>query len=205
MQLYRYSFKDGYLVPDENGDVTVFVEGNLISIVDKNGNKIEGVRFKYLGNESVSLKKLRYLAKFVNIEVNEDVLMVYPTLRQRTLAINKLMGEVFEVFIHNLLISKNYRVKRQNEIYPSLHNFTLTRWHNRPDFIIEDKVVIEAKIRKNDYLQTLEYSKYFKYGMVVFPFTGECRVPKGWICVFHTIKDQSRFYSLLENLLSRVK
>lgn len=80
MQLYRYSFKDGYLVPDENGDVTVFVEGNLISIVDKNGNKIEGVRFKYLGNESVSLKKLRYLAKFVNIEVNEDVLMVYPTL-----------------------------------------------------------------------------------------------------------------------------
>ncbi|ACP38828.1 hypothetical protein [Saccharolobus islandicus] len=205
MQLYRYSFKDGYLVPDENGDVTVFVEGNLISIVDKNGNKIEGVRFKYLGNESVSLEKLRYLAKFVNIEVNEDVLMVYPTLRQRTLAINKLMGEVFEVFIHNLLISKNYRVKRQNEIYPSLHNFTLTRWHNRPDFIIEDKVVIEAKIRKNDYLQTLEYSKYFKYGMVVFPFTGECRVPKGWICVFHTIKDQSRFYSLLENLLSRVK
>lgn len=205
MQLYRYSFKDGYLVPDENGDVTVFVEGNLISIVDKNGNKIEGVRFKYLGNESVFLKKLRYLAKFVNIEVNEDVLMVYPTLRQRTLAINKLMGEVFEVFIHNLLISKNYRVKRQNEIYPSLHNFTLTRWHNRPDFIIEDKVVIEAKIRKNDYLQTLEYSKYFKYGMVVFPFTGECRVPKGWICVFHTIKDQSRFYSLLENLLSRVK
>ncbi|ADB88000.1 hypothetical protein [Saccharolobus islandicus] len=205
MQLYRYSFKDGYLVPDENGDVTVFVEGNLISIVDKNGNKIEGVRFKYLGNESVSLEKLRYLAKFVNIEVNEDVLMVYPTLRQRTLAINKLMGEVFEVFIHNLLISKNYRVKRQNEIYPSLHNFTLTRWHNRPDFIIEDKVVIEAKIRKNDYLQTLEYSKYFKHGMVVFPFTGECRVPKGWICVFHTIKDQSRFYSLLENLLSRVK
>lgn len=90
MQLYRYSFKDGYLVPDENGDVTVFVEGNLISIVDKNGNKIEGVRFKYLGNESVSLEKLRYLAKFVNIEVNEDVLMVYPTLRQRTLAINKL-------------------------------------------------------------------------------------------------------------------
>lgn len=115
------------------------------------------------------------------------------------------MGEVFEVSIHNLLISKNYRVKRQNEIYPSLHNFTLTRWHNRPDFIIEDKVVIEAKIRKNDYLQTLEYSKYFKYGMVVFPFTGECRVPKGWICVFHTIKDQSRFYSLLENLLSKVK
>ncbi|MCH4814239.1 MAG: hypothetical protein QXY87_02400 [Saccharolobus sp.] len=205
MQLYRYSFKDGYLVPDENGDVTVFVEGNLISIVDKNSNKIEGVRFKYLGNESVLLEKLRYLANFVNIEVNEDVLMAYPTLRLRTLAINKLMGEIFEVFIHNLLTAKNYRVKRQNEIYPSLHNFTLTRWHNRPDFIVEDKVVIEAKIRKNDYLQTLEYSKYFKYGMVVFPFTGECRVPKGWICVFHTIKDQSRFYSLLEDLLSRVK
>ncbi|QGA67940.1 hypothetical protein [Sulfolobus sp. E11-6] len=205
MQLYRYSFKDGYLVPDENGDITVFVEGNLISIIDKNGNKIEGVRFKHLGNESVFLEKLRYLTKLANVEINEDILMAYPTLRQRTLAINKLMGEVFEMFIYNLLITKHYRVKRQYEIYPSLHNFTLTRWHNRPDFIVEDKVVIEAKIRKNDYLQTIEYSKYFNYGMVIFPFTGECRVPKGWICVFNTIKDQSRFYSLLEGLLSRVK
>lgn len=193
------------MVPNENGDVTVFVEGNFISITDKNGNKIEGARFKYLGNEYLLLEKLRYLAKLVNVDVDEDVLLAHPTLRNRTLAINKLMGELFEVFIYNLLLAKDYKVKRQFEIYPSLRKFTHTRWHNRPDFIVEDKLVIEAKIHKNDYLQTLEYSKYFKYGMAVFPFTGECRVPKGWICIFNTTKDQSRFYSLLEDLLSRVK
>ena len=70
---------------------------------------------------------------------------------------------------------------------------------------MENKIVIEAKVSKNDYNQTLEYSKYFKNGMVVFPFSGECRVPKGWVCVSNTINDFSRFYSTLEDLLSRSK
>ncbi|WP_338599446.1 hypothetical protein V6M85_09950 [Sulfolobus tengchongensis] len=205
MKLYKYTLKNGYLIPDENGDFMVFIERNMVYVVDKNGNNVKEFKFKYLGNEYIHLEKVRYIAKLVNLEIDENILLAYPTLKQRILAINKLMGELFELFIYNLILAKNYKVNKQVTIYPSMYNFTLTKWHNRPDFIVEDKVVVEAKIRKNDYLQTLEYSKYFKSGMVVFPFTGECRVPKGWLCVYNTIKDNSRFYSLLEDLLSRSK
>ncbi|MEM0199786.1 MAG: GxxExxY protein [Saccharolobus sp.] len=205
MKVYRYRLIDGYLVPDNNGDIKVYLENNFILITNENGNELKNVKFKYLGNESVLLNKLKYIAKKANIVINENSLLAYPTLKERILAINKTLGKVFEDYIYNLLTKKNYKVERQREIYSSLHNFTLDTYHNRPDFIVENKIVIEAKISKNDYNQTLEYSKYFKNGMVVFPFSGECRVPKGWICVSNTINDFSRFYSTLEDLLSRSK
>ncbi|MEM0122586.1 MAG: GxxExxY protein [Saccharolobus sp.] len=205
MKVYKYRLIDGYLVPDNNGDIKVYLENNFILITNENGNELKNVKFKYLGNESVLLNKLKYIAKKANIVINENSLLAYPTLKERILAINKTLGKVFEDYIYNLLTKKNYKVERQREIYSSLHNFTLDTYHNRPDFIVENKIVIEAKISKNDYNQTLEYSKYFKNGMVVFPFSGECRVPKGWICVSNTINDFSRFYSTLEDLLSRSK
>ncbi|MEM3291435.1 MAG: GxxExxY protein [Saccharolobus sp.] len=205
MKVYKYRLIDGYLVPDNNGDIKVYLENNFILITNENSNELKNVKFKYLGNESVLLNKLKYIAKKANIVINENSLLAYPTLKERILAINKTLGKVFEDYIYNLLTKKNYKVERQREIYSSLHNFTLDTYHNRPDFIVENKIVIEAKISKNDYNQTLEYSKYFKNGMVVFPFSGECRVPKGWICVSNTINDFSRFYSTLEDLLSRSK
>ncbi|MEM0092437.1 MAG: GxxExxY protein [Saccharolobus sp.] len=205
MKVYRYRLIDGYLVPDNNGDIKVYLENNFILITNENSNELKNVKFKYLGNESVLLNKLKYLAEKANIVIDENSLLAYPTLKERILAINKTLGKVFEEYIYNLLTKKNYKVERQREIYSSLHNFTLDTYHNRPDFIVENKIVIEAKISKNDYNQTLEYSKYFKNGMVVFPFSGECRVPKGWICVSNTINDFSRFYSTLEDLLSRSK
>ncbi|MEM4041556.1 MAG: GxxExxY protein [Saccharolobus sp.] len=205
MKVYRYRLIDGYLVPDNNGDIKVYLENNFILITNENGNELKNVKFKYLGNESVLLNKLKYIAEKANIVIDENSLLAYPTLKERILAINKMLGKVFEEYIYNLLTKKNYKVERQREIYSSLHNFTLDTYHNRPDFIVENKIVIEAKISKNDYNQTLEYSKYFKNGMVVFPFSGECRVPKGWICVSNTINDFSRFYSTLEDLLSRSK
>ena len=205
MKVYRYRLIDGYLVPDNNGDIKVYLENNFILITNENSNELKNVKFKYLGNESVLLNKLKYIAKKANIVIDENSLLAYPTLKERILAINKTLGKVFEEYIYNLLTKKNYKVERQREIYSSLHNFTLDTYHNRPDFIVENKIVIEAKISKNDYNQTLEYSKYFKNGMVVFPFSGECRVPKGWICVSNTINDFSRFYSTLEDLLSRSK
>ncbi|MEM0294307.1 MAG: GxxExxY protein [Saccharolobus sp.] len=203
--MYRYRLIDGYLVPDNNGDIKVYLENNFILITNENNNELKNVKFKYLGNESVLLNKLKYIAEKANIVIDENSLLAYPTLKERILAINKMLGKVFEEYIYNLLTKKNYKVERQREIYSSLHNFTLDTYHNRPDFIVENKIVIEAKISKNDYNQTLEYSKYFKNGMVVFPFSGECRVPKGWICVSNTINDFSRFYSTLEDLLSRSK
>ncbi|MEM4085073.1 MAG: GxxExxY protein [Saccharolobus sp.] len=205
MKAYKYRLIDGYLVPDNNGDIKVYLENNFILITNENGNELKNVKFKYLGNESVLLNKLKYIAEKANIVIDENSLLAYPTLKERILAINKMLGKVFEEYIYNLLTKKNYKVERQREIYSSLHNFTLDTYHNRPDFIVENKIVIEAKISKNDYNQTLEYSKYFKNGMVVFPFSGECRVPKGWICVSNTINDFSRFYSTLEDLLSRSK
>ncbi|MEM0188337.1 MAG: GxxExxY protein [Saccharolobus sp.] len=205
MKVYRYRLIDGYLVPDNNGDIKVYLENNFILITNENNNELKNVKFKYLGNESVLLNKLKYIAEKANIVIDENSLLAYPTLKERILAINKMLGKVFEEYIYNLLTKKNYKVERQREIYSSLHNFTLDTYHNRPDFIVENKIVIEAKISKNDYNQTLEYSKYFKNGMVVFPFSGECRVPKGWICVSNTINDFSRFYSTLEDLLSRSK
>ncbi|MEM3971319.1 MAG: GxxExxY protein [Saccharolobus sp.] len=205
MKVYRYRLIDGYLVPDNNGDIKVYLENNFILITSENNNELKNVKFKYLGNESVLLNKLKYIAEKANIVIDENSLLAYPTLKERILAINKMLGKVFEEYIYNLLTKKNYKVERQREIYLSLHNFTLDTYHNRPDFIVENKIVIEAKISKNDYNQTLEYSKYFKNGMVVFPFSGECRVPKGWICVSNTINDFSRFYSTLEDLLSRSK
>ncbi|MEM3939460.1 MAG: GxxExxY protein [Saccharolobus sp.] len=205
MKVYRYRLIDGYLVPDNNGDIKVYLENNFILITNENNNELKNVKFKYLGNESVLLNKLKYIAEKANIVIDENSLLAYPTLKERILAINKMLGKVFEEYIYNLLTKKNYKVERQREIYLSLHNFTLDTYHNRPDFIVENKIVIEAKISKNDYNQTLEYSKYFKNGMVVFPFSGECRVPKGWICVSNTINDFSRFYSTLEDLLSRSK
>ena len=205
MKVYRYRLIDGYLVPDNNGDIKVYLENNFILITNENSNELKNVKFKYLGNESVLLNKLKYIAEKANIVIDENSLLAYPTLKERILAINKTLGKVFEEYIYNLLTKKNYKVERQREIYSSLHNFTLDTYHNRPDFIVENKIVIEAKISKNDYNQTLEYSKYFKNGMVVFPFSGECRVPKGWICVSNTINDFSRFYSTLEDLLSRSK
>lgn len=205
MKVYKYRLIDGYLVPDNNGDIKVYLENNFILITNENSNELKNVKFKYLGNESVLLNKLKYLAEKANIVIDENSLLAYPTLKERILAINKTLGKVFEEYIYNLLTKKNYKVERQREIYSSLHNFTLDTYHNRPDFIVENKIVIEAKINKNDYNQTLEYSKYFKNGMVVFPFSGECRVPKGWICVSNTINDFSRFYSTLEDLLSRSK
>ncbi|MEM0362652.1 MAG: GxxExxY protein [Sulfolobaceae archaeon] len=205
MKVYRYRLIDGYLVPDNNGDIKVYLENNFILITNENGNELKNVKFKYLGNESVLLNKLKYIAEKANIVIDENSLLAYPTLKERILAINKMLGKVFEEYIYNLLTKKNYKVERQREIYSSLHNFTLDTYHNRPDFIVENKIVIEAKVSKNDYNQTLEYSKYFKNGMVVFPFSGECRVPKGWVCVSNTINDFSRFYSTLEDLLSRSK
>lgn len=205
MKVYRYRLIDGYLVPDNNGDIKVYLENNFILITSENNNELKNVKFKYLGNESVLLNKLKYIAEKANIVIDENSLLAYPTLKERILAINKMLGKVFEEYIYNLLTKKNYKVERQREIYSSLHNFTLDTYHNRPDFIVENKIVIEAKISKNDYNQTLEYSKYFKNGMVVFPFSGECRVPKGWVCVSNTINDFSRFYSTLEDLLSRSK
>jgi len=205
MKLYKYRLDKGYLIPDENGDVTVLINGEFVIIYDKNGNEIKDTKFKYIGNEQIHLNKLKYIAKLINININENIFLAYPTFQERIITINKYMGKIFEDYVYFLLVSKNYKVKREKELYISLHNFTLSRYHNKPDFIVEDKIVIEAKISKNDYNQTLEYSKYYKRGMIVFPFTGECRVPKGWICVFNVLLDKSRFYSLLEDLLSQSK
>ncbi|MEM1599961.1 MAG: hypothetical protein QXW51_04020, partial [Sulfolobaceae archaeon] len=138
MKVYRYRLIDGYLVPDNNGDIKVYLENNFILITNENGNELKNVKFKYLGNESVLLNKLKYIAEKANIVIDENSLLAYPTLKERILAINKTLGKVFEDYIYNLLTKKNYKVERQREIYSSLHNFTLDTYHNRPDFIVEN-------------------------------------------------------------------
>ncbi|AOL16281.1 hypothetical protein BFU36_05720 [Sulfolobus sp. A20] len=204
MRIYKYKLSDGYLVPDENGNITIFLENNLIMIYDDKGNELKDVKFKYLKDEGKLLDKLRYLANLVGMNIDERTILAYPNFNQRILMLNKLMGKIFEDYVYTLLSSK-YKVTRQKELYPTLYSFTFTRWSNRPDFIVENKVVVEAKVSKNNYQQTLDYSKYFKKGIVVFPFTGECRVPRNWLCFFNLLKEKQRFYLVLESLLSSSK
>jgi hypothetical protein len=106
MKLYKYRLDKGYLIPDENGDVTVLINGEFVIIYDKNGNEIKDAKFKYIGNEQIHLNKLKYIAKFINININENIFLAYPTFQERIITINKYMGKIFEDYVYFLLVSK---------------------------------------------------------------------------------------------------
>lgn len=190
------------LVPNENGDIIVLVENGFVSIVNKNGEELkkDKYRFKILGDEGDLLHKLKEIAKALGTEIDERIYLAPSDVKSRISTINREMGKLFEDYIYALLLRK-YHVIRNSEIFASMSKFTGTRYYNRPDFIVEGKLAVEAKTGKFNYAQLFSYFKFFKKGVVTFPFTGECKVPPGWLCVFYTLKDSDRLYKAVDSLL----
>jgi len=121
---------------------------------------------------------------------------------KRKYIITKLLGKAFEDYLFSIL-STYYNIERNKEIFPSIYKFTRTRYHNKPDFVIENKVIVEAKLSYVNFRQIEEYSRMYKHGIIAFPWSGECRVPKGWSCNFYTIYDVNRLINKIDFYLNK--
>ncbi|MEM4138363.1 MAG: hypothetical protein QW250_02270, partial [Sulfolobaceae archaeon] len=122
-------------------------------------------------------------------------------LLKKKILINQIIGKSFEDYLFNI-ISKFFNVKRNQEIFKSISKFDKRKYHNKPDFIIENKVIIEAKLNKINYNQIKQYSEKYS-GIVAFPWSGECRVPKNWSCNFYTIYDPMKLIEKIRFYLNK--
>ncbi|MCY0859786.1 MAG: hypothetical protein OWQ54_05085 [Sulfolobaceae archaeon] len=201
MRYYRYSLINDELVPNDSGDIIVYVDSGFIEIVsEKEKKRLENCKFKILGEEGKLLRKLEELAKLLDIQIDERVYLAPTDVRSRIVSINRDIGRLFEEYLYKLL-SKKYKVERNKEVQVSLSKFTGNRYYTKPDFIVEGRIAVEAKTGKVDYRQLIGYYKIFKRGVVAFPYSGECRVPPGWVCNSYTIKDPDKLYLTIDTLL----
>ncbi len=198
MRMFRYSLRNGELYPDENGDVTVFVENwNVTGF--RGGERLAGLNFHLEPAEMRILERIRELTRLTGIEVDPLPALAYPG-RARGLMLSKTLGWLFEEFVYNV-ISKEFKVERQVKRLESLHNFTGERFHNRPDFVVNGKVALEAKVSSPNYRQLLEYSKSYRFGALIMPFSGGFAVPPGWRSFTNFVIDQSPLLKWLREIL----
>ncbi|BFH72707.1 hypothetical protein SJAV_06510 [Sulfurisphaera javensis] len=186
MQVFLYKLDKDKLVPSKDGDIIVIVDKDNVKVFDNKGNEITNYNFSFLGDEYVLLEKLHELEKVVNIKVNVNYALAYPDISSRKLRVNQIIGYLFEEYVYSLL-SRYYRVERNKEIFISLSKFGF-KSHNKPDFIVENKIAIEAKVGDYSVSQIIDYEKRFKIGAIVFPWSGNCKTRK-WRCFYYVIKD----------------
>ncbi len=192
MRVFRYTIKDGLLIPDEkNGKILVYVDNWIVKAFEGDKEIID-LNF-YVDNED---RILINRIKDINPNVNLLPALAYPN-KERKLRLNQLLGKVFEDYVYSIL-SRKYRVERSKEIFSTIRGISA---HTKPDFIVENKIAIEAKTRESNLEQVMQYSKKFKYGAVVFPYSGKCVPPKNWICLFYIMKDYNRLYEWIDSHL----
>lgn len=190
MRAFKYNkTEEGLLIPDEkNGKIIVYVDNWLVKAFE--GNKeITDLQFYVDNEERILINRI----KEINPSVNILPALAYPN-KERKIRLNQLLGKVFEDYVYSIL-SRKYSVERNKEIYSTIKGVSL---HNKPDFIVENKIAIEAKVRESNLEQVTQYAKKFKYGAIVFPYSGKCRVPKNWICLFYLMKDYNRLYKWID-------
>jgi len=198
VKLFTFSLKDGMLVHDPKGDIVAFVDGELIKIMHKNGEEIDINKISFvLSNDDIKI-----IEKINNIEkINILPALIYPE-KERRLRLLQLLGKAFEDFIYKKLNGKYDIVKHPN-IFDSLGKLTNSSNFNTPDFLINNKVIVEAKVGEFNYRQIETYSHYFKYGIVAIPFSGNCRVPKFWQCVNNCVLDIERLIQRIDFYLGK--
>ncbi len=198
MIIYNADLIDGIITPSENGKLKVLCGKGIVRVLNSDGEKILNFKFK----EDPRVERAKLIAYKANVEIDPNSLLCFPDERERTMEINRVEGKLFEDYIFNLL-SEKFHVERQREQFISLSRITGMKYHNRPDFIVNGVVPVEAKVRSVNYEQIKEYSRLFKRGVVAVAFRSNCSVPNGWICVQDVVKDGTRLVSFIENLLSR--
>lgn len=200
MRIFRYTEKDGLLFPDENGQIVVIVDNSIVKAY-KGEKELESPKFWLDKEDKEIVDRILLLGKKIGKEnLNlEYYLAHYPS--ERKVLLNSYLGKLFEDYVYDLLKDK-YNVVRNKEIFVTGKLF---HGHSKPDFIVENKLAIEAKVSRNNVKQTIEYSKYFKYGLIVFPFSGICKPPKFWACVYNIVIDPSRLFSAIDFYLIKEK
>ncbi len=124
-----------------------------------------------------------------------------PYLLEGELGVRKLLGEAFEECVAKLL--SGYRVERHKKVLEPIGRIAGRRIHSFPDFVIEGKLAVEAKVGKCDESQVAEYASKFPVGAVVFPFSGFCRTPRGWRVFPWVVKDPKPFLEWLRISLGK--
>ncbi|MCY0862450.1 MAG: hypothetical protein OWQ52_08480 [Metallosphaera prunae] len=198
MQIFRYSLVRGELYPDENGQVLVFVEAPLVSVVSGN-TSLENPVFHLSREEASLVEQIKKLSQLTGIEVDLLPALAYPG-KARILSLNRVMGYVFEEFVYRTL-SSHFKVERHVKTFESLFKLTGERYHNTPDLLVENRIPVEAKVSFYNYGQLLEYSKKFPLGALVTPFSSNCKVPPRWRYFTDFVVDQRPLLGWLHSLL----
>lgn len=201
MDVFLYKMEKGKLTPAESGgDFVVVVDKMNVKVYRRDGSEIKDYEFSLLGNERILLEKLRYLEEVSGFKVDEGYALAYPDVKKRVLKLNQLIGYVFEEYVWSIL-SRYFNVERNPQIYVSLTKFGV-KSHNRPDFVIEGKVAIEAKTGDYSKEQIMEYERKYPIGAVVFPWTGNCKTVR-WNCFYYFVKDHERLIDWIGIYLSK--
>jgi hypothetical protein len=200
VKLFTFSLKDGILIHDPKGDIIAFVDGELVKIMYKNGEEID------INKVSFALTKtdLEIIDRINKIKKMNILHALVYSEKERKLRLLQILGKSFEDFLYEKLSSK-YNIVRHPNIFQSLSKFTNSRNFNTPDLLVNNKIIIEAKVGNFDYHQIETYSHYFRYGIVAIPFSGSCRVPKFWQCVNNCVLDTERLIKRIDFLLSQIK
>jgi len=192
VKILRFSIKEGELVHDENGNVIGVIDEGFVKLTTKDGIEIDPKSVKpKLDREDLDLVSMIKRIKEVDLL---DALLLEK--KERRMRLIHTLGEVFEEFILGEL-SREFKVEAHPKLFLSLSKFSGKRQHNTPDFLVEGKVIVEAKVGKVDYAQIEEYSRFYP-GVVALPYAGSCFVPRGWQCVNNVVLDPKR-------LLDRVR
>lgn len=198
MITYKAEIVDGFVKPSEGGRFTVLCGRGIVKVIDENGDDVRDFKFK----EDSRTNRVELMSKKAGIEIDLNSLLCLPNKKERELEINRLEGMLYEEYVFKLISSK-FSVIRQREVFPSLAKFIGRTSHNRPDFIVEGKIAVEAKVGEVNIEQIREYSRFLKKGIVAIAFYAQCSPPAGWICLQWIVSDEKRLLSYIESLLSR--
>ncbi|MCI2415218.1 MAG: hypothetical protein MPF33_08285 [Candidatus Aramenus sp.] len=186
MKILRFSIKGGELIHDENGNVIGVIDEGFVKLTTEDGIEIDPRSVKpKLDREDLDLVSMINRIKEVDLL---DALLLKK--RERRMRLIKTLGQVFEEFVLGEL-SREFKVEVHPRLFLSLGKFSSKRQHNTPDFLVEGKVIVEAKVGKVDYAQIEEYSRFYP-GVVALPYSDSCIVPKGWQCVNNVVLDPKR-------------
>ncbi|BCS92680.1 hypothetical protein [Metallosphaera javensis (ex Sakai et al. 2022)] len=198
MQIFRYSLINGELYPDEKGEVLVFVDGSLVSVLSGD-RRVENPVFHLSREEASLVQQVKKLSQLTGVDVDLLPVLAYPG-KARLISLNRVMGYIFEEFVYRTL-SHQFKVERHVKTFESLFRLTGERYHNIPDMLVEGRIPVEAKISFYNYDQLQEYSTRFPTGALVLPYSSSCRVPSGWRYFTNFLVDQKPLLNWLHSLL----
>ncbi len=144
------------------------------------------------------LERLKTLMRETGVEIDPT-----PYAIDGEMGLRKLMGLVFEEYVYRILTQNFDRVERNRKSLEPIGRIAGRRVHAYPDFVVEGKVAVEAKVGECDPNQVYEYSRVFGIGAVVFPYSGFCRVPKGWRSIPWLVKDPKPLIEFVSRALGR--